>query len=1180
MRSFGAFLLFTFVPFLTEGQVHSTPPLSWEFIDRFFLLPSDSLLQLSREFVVHSSETVTVDSARSLRPSVDYSIEERHGAIRFHQQFIDSLRRIPGNHSVEVRYRALPLTFQREYALRKLILRKDSVGMERKTAVPTQSRISSNDIFGPDLQKSGSIFRGFSLGSNRDLSLSSGFRMQLAGKLSQDVDIVAALTDENSPIQPEGTTQTLQEVDKVYVEFKHPSFSATLGDFNMQVNQRTGGEFGRASRKLQGAQGVARSGNIIGTGLRGELSATGATARGKFNTNQFQGIEGSQGPYRLAGRNGERRIIVIAGTERVYLNGELMKRGEADDYTIDYSSAEVTFASPRLITSASRIVVDFEYSDRQYERNLVGLTASSELKDRWIFNAVFLQESDDIDSPIDVTLDETARELLRQSGSDRLKASLPGARFVGRDSVTNAGRGQYFLRDTTIGAGSYGIFVYSPGDSGAVYSVSFSSVEQVPQDSAGYVRVGLGHFEFAGLGKGNYLPLQLLPLPQLHRVVDINSSAQITRDLFLSGEFAMSQFDRNRFSTVDDAENDGLAYRFGATFSPRSIVIGAWKLGEADFSLSTRSVGRSFVSADRVDDIEFNRKWNLDAGQRSDEDIREASLAYRPKKGIEVTGGYGLLEQKAILKSRRMYGGVGLNDSTILNAQYHAENIERDEAQKRSSWLRQRGSVEYDAGPVTPGMRVEAEEKTTGDIGKDSLAVGSFRFVEIAPRARTRELFQMRVAAEVQVRAEDSVIAGRLRKGFKSVTQLYSWSLREWNTISSTLSLSLRTTRFSDALKQRGNSNSEVVLVRSQTRFMPLQRAVETDLFYEFSNQRSSRLERVFVRVAPGNGNYRYKGDVNGNSLADENEFELTRFDGDYVALLIPSEALYPIVDLKASARIRFNPSRLFSEQSSPWSKIFSAVSAETYGRVDEKTSESDTRRIYLLDFSAFQNDRTTIAGSNLLSQDLHLFEYAPEFSVRFRFQQRKGFIQLVSANERSYLRERSVRIRSQLVREIANQTEYSNKVNRVGATGPTLRERDIVSDVLNSDFSYRPEREWEIGFKLEVGQATDRFPVIPTTADWNEQALRVVYGFVTRGQVRGEIKREEVSLLSTSADPNRVLPFELTAGKVVGKTFQWSAVLDYRINQNVQVMLNYNGRTEGKRSPVHFARAEARAFF
>jgi hypothetical protein len=41
---------------------------------------------------------------------------------------------------------------------------------------------------------------------------------------------------------------------------------------------------------------------------------------------QFTGIEGSQGPYKLKGTNGEVYVLVISGSERVYVNGLLLKR--------------------------------------------------------------------------------------------------------------------------------------------------------------------------------------------------------------------------------------------------------------------------------------------------------------------------------------------------------------------------------------------------------------------------------------------------------------------------------------------------------------------------------------------------------------------------------------------------------------------------------------------------------------------------------------------------------------------------------------------------------------------------------------------------------------------------------------------------------------------------------------
>jgi hypothetical protein len=115
----------------------------------------------------------------------------------------------------------------------------------------------------------------------------------------------------------------------------------------------------------------------------------------------------------------------------------------------------------------------------------------------------------------------------------------------------------------------------------------------------------------------------------------------------------------------------------------------------------------------------------------------------------------------------------------------------------------------------------------------------------------------------------------------------------------------------------------------------------------------------------------------------------------------------------------------------------------------------------------------------------------------------------------------------------------------------------------------------WEVGFNFGVTEVVNRFSGKNVKASINEEGIRIIQSFPNIGQLRAEIKREEVTVENIE-DP----PYELTDGKSVGQSFLWQLTFDYRISSNLQLSLNYNGRSEGSRTPIHYARMEARAFF
>jgi hypothetical protein len=256
--------------------------------------------------------------------------------------------------------------------------------------------------------------------------------------------------------------------------------------------------------------------------------------------------------------------------------------------------------------------------------------------------------------------------------------------------------------------------------------------------------------------------------------------------------------------------------------------------------------------------------------------------------------------------------------------------------------------------------------------------------------------------------------------------------------------------------------------------------------------------------------------------------------------------------------------------------KLMKSISTETFWRVEENSKNPVTKDIYLLHLSKFLNEINTIRGTNYFQQDINIFQNNNELSFRLRYNQRKSLNQYSGGVERGYLRERSLRIRFKMVEEINNQTDIINQIDNMISPASTGRARDISKNSLVSDFSYRPIREMEVGFKFEVARSLDVYPAKPATVDLNSFVLRSTYSFENSGRLRIEVERTE--LTSSFAEYN--VPFEILRGNVIGKNYFWRVLFDFRVSTLLQTSVSYDARKLGSSRIIHTMRAEAKAYF
>jgi hypothetical protein len=606
-------------------------------------------------------------------------------------------------------------------------------------------------------------------------------------------------------------------------------------------------------------------------------------------------------------------------------------------------------------------------------------------------------------------------------------------------------------------------------------------------------------------------------------------------------------------------------------------------------SVKQKVINKFFTPLDRFYQVEYNRIWDIqDSTVNRYQNSTEAELKLTPKKffGVDALG--GRINRGDFFKSNRgAFDAFFKGDSLALpSVVYHADLISSNDysIDYKSFWVRQNGTVDYKLSPAHSKFgnynlifQMNGEDKEVKSIIFDTSSSESFKFYEFKPKLAIFDLYHFDISYEFGYRFDDAFNAGALVRQSYSTTQSYSFRVKNLEFLTSNADIVVYKRKYTEAFVRQGLSDNRTVLVTSQSNVYALNRGLTGSIFYKVSSQRTAKTQAIFVKVPLGQGNYIYLGDLNHNGVQDENEFQLVNYDGDYIKILAPTDQTFPTTDLQTSLSVGFNPSRVFLTAPEGAMKfILNNVSFDTYLALAEQSKDPVQSDIYFLHLSKFQNDSNTITGTNSIQQDINLFENYQYFGVRLRFLQNKGFNQYYSGNERQLSVERSVRLRLSFTKDLTLNTDYAAETNRNLAPGNTIRNWDINGNSVSSELTYVPIRQIESGFKLEFKNDVDYFPAAPTKANVNSQTFKFAYSLEAKGKLRIEIERDEAILSSNPL----YLPYELTKGLIVGKTYLWSLNFDYRLTNFIQATVSYNGRAEGSSKVIHTGTAELRAYF
>lgn len=996
-----------------------------------------------------------------------------------------------------------------------------------------------------DLQSKGSIIRGITFGNNQGQSVQSSMDLQISGKLSKDISILASISDHNLPIQADGYTQTLEEFDKVYIQLNMKEKSILrAGHLDLLDNQTY---FGRFQRRSMGLEFETNFGNQNKTFV--DVSA--GVARSEFHRIRFQGVEGNQGPYRLNGKNGEQFITIISGSEQVFIDGILMKRGENQDYFINYNTGEVTFTSFRPIFKQNFITISYNYTNRNYNRFVVtgGIRHERE-KVKFGFN--WFLENDNKNAPLSLNLTKEEEQILANAGNN------PELMYAPSGTISEFDVNKILYQLVQNPNGNY--YEHSNDQSLTLYQVAFTYFGQNLGDYRLKQTTNNGRvFEYVGTNLGDYRAVRKLPAPQKSQVFSTNTEVLLNNGR-IGTDFSLSNYDPNLFSSRDSEQNIGYA---GRIFGNKTFTKNNWK-GTPSFEF--QQISSRFHILDRINDVEFSRDFNLlqEFNQKTQNrfifsflnqwknlsfinyrmnylDEKDSykglknDLDFAWVKGkINTTGKFSYLDTKANLQNTKFIRGGIISEITG----------------EKGSW----------------GIGGSMEHNLKKFNETDQLDASSFSWKEIFLQKKIGDSARTKLMTKLYFRDNDSIRNNALENmnhivGLMAESQIIK-------TEKTTLNALVHYRKFYYQQQDFANQfNQDFVVGNILYNQQLFKNGMRLQAFYELGNGQEAQREFQYIKVTDGQGIYKWT-DYNGDGIQQLDEFEIAEYAdlAQYIRVYTNNVNYLPSNKNKMQLALFVNPSVIFNSENrflKRWNFNISLNSQNSFFKKDK-----------VLVWNPFEkNSDQILKNQNILASAQFNPTDKSGWNGSYRFVDSQNLINANFSNEERSQTSNFLNIGYWFNKEF--RIDWENSLHQISNSSQLFKTRDY----LLNNFETRPKATYKL---TEAVQAELSSALRQKKRTDGEELLKT---FDLTGSLQWERKKTSVrgsfSFINNNFTGNSfsLVGNQMLDGLKPGKNQVWSVFFQQAISSLIQLNINYEGRNSGERT-IHIGSVQVKASF
>ena len=1022
------------------------------------------------------------------------------------------------------------------------------------------------------LDYNGSFGRSLSVGNTQDAVFNSQLNLQINGMIGDSIQLAAAITDNNIPIQPDGTTQQLNEFDKILLQFKKRDWEISLGDIDLRRNNTY---FLKFYKRLQGIS-YEQNFNINKT-TKDNLLLSGAIAKGKFARNILAVQESNQGPYRLEGNNNELYFIVLAGTEKVFIDGVQMQRGEDADYIINYNTAEISFTPKQMITKDRRVQVEFEYADRNFLNSMLYGSNTVSFGNKFSLNVSAYSNGDAKNSPINQTLDTRQKQFLANLGDSIQNAYYP---IAGIDSFS-ATKILYRRTDTLVNGVRDSVYVYSTDKANAKYDLSFIEVgynkgNYILSSSTANGKVYQWIAPQNGIPQGFYEAAAFLVTPKQQQVISVSGEYKWNENTVVSAELASSKYDVNTFSEKGKNDDIGHAGRF--VFTKKKT----WKTSKSKalFLLGNASyewVDKNFRPVERLRSVEFTRDWGLPI-------ITNYATEQLPSFTLQLNDDKNNSVQYNVSSYLRSDGYKGYRN--IITHNYDAKGWHLYDVFNitnlslpldKGFYLRPTIDVSktlYKLKNYVAGASYVLEHNEIKNRLADTITPLSFAFETLSAYLKSDQSKADKWSFTYFTRSNQLPVGKALLQTDRSHNYNFQTELLQNPNEQFRLNVTYRQL-FVTRSKLINQTSDNSLLGRAEYALNEWNGFLNGNIIYEIGAGQEQKRDYSYIEVAAGLGQYTWN-DYNGDGIPQLNEFEIALFQDQakYIRVFTPTNQYIKANYNQFTYSLSLLPKALAAQIHN---KRFKNIITRFYLQSSLQTGQKQIaqgRPLYN-PFSHNVNDTSLLALNYIISNTLAFNRSSPVWGA--------DITQLTNYNK-SLL---TYGFESRRLQQLNSKAHFNiKKVYTVELSGTRSSNSLLTPSFSNRNYyinqwSVQPRLSYTAGtkFRLQGSYNIMQQKNLPQYGGEKSTSHSISaesrYNAVSNTSLNAKFTVSNITY--TGAD-NTTTSYIMLGGLLPGKNYLWNISFTKRLLNNIELNFEYEGRKPGDARTVNIGRASVRA--